>query len=139
MAEKDRRPYFKVTQDYFTSPKIMGISNDAKVLHLSLIAYSAIYKTDGVVPARMCQIEGAEALKELTASRMLVKRGKDYEIRHYLMHQTPAQEISTKATKGAHVRWHEGKNKVEPGCVYCQDAQLNEGPWEPNTGEEAPF
>lgn len=134
-----KKPYFRVDQDYFSNIKVLEISNDAKVLHLKLIAYSAAQKTDGVVPAYLCQTEGDAALKELLAQHMLLKRGKRYEIKDYLEHQTPAQEISKKAGMAAHVRWHVGRKKIVDSCVHCQEDLMNSGPWKPDGGSDIPF
>lgn len=134
-----RKPYFRVDQDYFSNIKVLEISNDAKVLHLKLIAYSAAQKTDGIVPAYLCSTEGEAALKELLAQQMLLKHGKRYQIKDYLEHQTPAQEISRKAGRAAHVRWHVERKKVVDSCQHCREDQLNRGPWKPDGGKDIPF
>lgn len=136
----DSRPWVKLSTDYFTNPKMWDVSNDAKVLHLSLILLSAEKKTDGVVPAHAAKQQGTRALRELLDKNLLEKYGKFYQIHDYLQHQTPAETISTKAAKGAHVRWHVKPGKHEPTCAYCVQESTSDGKWEPdNGGAPIPF
>lgn len=125
----DSRPWVKLSTDYFTNPKMWDVSNDAKVLHLSLILLSAEKKTDGVVPAHAAKQQGTRALRELLDKNLLEKYGKFYQIHDYLQHQTPAETISTKAAKGAHVRWHTKAGKHDPSCSYCVQESMSDGKW----------
>lgn len=127
MSDQDRRPWVKLDVGYFRNMKVVRVSNDAKVLHLTLIAWSAEQRTDGVVPVQMCKQMGDEPFRELTSHKLLIKHGKEFAINDYLKHQTPAKIISEKASKGAHVRWHEQKGVTSPGCQYCKPS-YEDGP-----------
>ena len=139
MPSSDRRPWVKLDTSYFRNMKIVRLSDAAKVLHLTLITTAAEQRTDGVLPVQVCKQKGPRPFKELVDNGLLIKTGKDYAIHDYLKHQTPAQVISKKAAKGAHTRWHVQKNTTDPDCPYCQEAQLNAGPWTPNPEGEVPF
>lgn len=116
---KDKRPWVKVTTEYFRNPKVMKISDSAKLLHLQLIAWAGDQKTDGVVPTSACKQRGPKAFRELVEHGFLEPREGDYLIHDYLQHQTPAKTINEKATMAAHVRWHVKRSKVDPECTWC--------------------
>lgn len=139
MTDHDRRPWIKLDRTYFRNAKIVRVSNDAKILHLTLIMWSAEQKTDGVIPEQVCKQMGSEPFKELTTNKLLIKHGKDFAINDYLRHQTPAQIISEKATKGAHVRWHEQKGVTAPDCQYCKQPQDEPPPVNFDNTGEPPF
>ena len=139
MPANDRRPWVRLETGYFRNMKIVRLSDAAKVLHLTLITTAAEQRTDGVLPVQVCKQKGPRPFKELVDNGLLVKVGKDYAIHDYLKHQTPAEVISKKAAKGAHTRWHVQKNTTDPDCPYCQEAQLNAGPWTPNAEGDVPF
>lgn len=139
MSQRDTRPWVKLDTSYFRNIKIVQLSDAAKVLHLTLITTAAEQRTDGVLPVQVCKQKGPRPFKELVDHGLLVKAGKDYAIHDYLKHQTPAQVISKKAAKGAHTRWHEQKGVHEPDCFYCQEKELNAGPWQASPDGPAPF
>lgn len=136
---KDRRPWVRLDIGYFRNMKVVRVSNDAKVLHLTLIALSAEQKTDGVLPVQVCKQMGLKPFKELVDNNLLIKHGSDYAINDYLKHQTPAKIISEKAAKGAHVRWHEQKGITEPGCQYCSPPRRENPPANFDTPGPPPF
>ena len=134
--------YFRVDHDYFANIKVLELSDAAKVLHLTLITYSAAeQRTDGALPVQVCQAERpAAALKELRGSTgYSSSTGKrTTSIHDYLKHQTPAQVISqARPRRGAHVqvaRAESGTKSLTPDCPYCQESQLNSRPLDPRHG-----
>lgn len=136
---KDRRPWVKLDVGYFRNMKVARVSNDAKVLHLTLITLAAEQKTDGVLPVQVCKQMGNKPFKELVDNHLLIRHGSDYEINDYLKHQTPAQVISDKASKGAHIRWHARRGVFDETCQYCTKPVEPERPVDFDTSGDPPF
>lgn len=137
MAERDERPWIKLSLDYFENPKIDILSDSAQLLHLSLILRSARQRTDGIVTARACQARGAAPFRELVKHGRLVKNSDGtYTIHDYVKHQTDADTIAAKVrqravsgSRGGHKKNHENRFIFSVSCEHCQKAVQNGESW----------
>lgn len=140
--DKDARPWVKLSLDYFRNFKVMRLSNDAKVLHLSLIVASAEQKSDGLLPAAACKMLGDGPFQELVDHGFLDAEGEDYRIHDYQRHQTPAEIIQSKSNRGSHARWHVKAGKYDASCAHCQEDAANGEAWmhtPPHQSETPPW
>lgn len=137
MADKDERPFIKLTLDYLDNPKIDALSDSAIILHLSLMLRAAKNNlaahggaksplVDGKVSARSCEVRGRTVLKELTAQGLLRKiNPTTYELHDYMKHQTALgiiQKRTTAGAKGGHKKNHENRHYFLDTCKHCQNA-----------------
>lgn len=131
MADKDERPWVKLSLDYFDNPKIDALSDTAQLLHLQLIIRSARMKTDGKVSARAAKERGDAALKELISGGLMVKvDAKTYWIHDYTKHQMSSEEIAVKSSagsRGGHTKNHARRYLYDIRCRWCRgDAEAGE-------------
>lgn len=144
MAEKDERPFIKVTLDYLDNPKIDALSDAGIVLHLSLMLRAAKNNLaahkgvkspliDGKLSARSCEARGKPVLKELIDQGLLRKLNPTtYELHDYVKHQTALGIIQKRATSGArggHTTNHEKRFKFVESCEHCAQAFQNQESW----------
>lgn len=126
--EKDRRPYFVLTNEYTRHRKIRGLSDKAFRLHVTLVGMCNEDKNNGVIGQHDLDQKGKAAGQELITNQ-LVEKLKDgrYVLHDYLEHQKSREEIealkakkSTAGAIGAHTRHHEKKGIFDISCEYCQ-------------------
>ena len=96
---KDSRLYANITHDFFESPKIMVLSDRAKLGLLEMILWSCRMQTDGVIDRRVASAKHLlDVCQELldndpeTPSLMELENG-DFLIHDFTEHQTTRAEI----------------------------------------------
>ena len=136
MADKDKRPYFVVTNEYPRHRKIRGLTDKAFRLHVTLMALCNGDLTDGIIEKHDFEQYGPRAAKELLAAGpgrnpLAYKRDDGTYILHdYIKHQNSAAEVhqllSERAEAGrrggiksAHVRNHVNKGIIDRSCELC--------------------
>lgn len=118
--DTDRRPWVKLSTDYFENFKILGLSKDATLLHIYLIVQAGKNLSDGVVPESICKRYGTKAFTELKDEGIITRSGsKRWEIHDFKKHQTSRAKARGNPAKGAHVTHHERAGIVDPDCVFC--------------------
>lgn len=137
--EKDRRQWIAVTVDFFEHPKTLALSDAAQLHILRLWAYSAQYRTDGLIPEAMLKARGPKVARELRAAGYIEEREDGSLWCHdYLRHQSSREEIeeSTRAArqgqslggmKGMHTRHHVRKGVFNPDCPLCAEPSADPG------------
>ncbi len=133
MAERDERPWIKLSLDYFDNPKIDALSDTAQLLHIQLILRSGRLKSDGKVSIRAAKSRGETAFKELVTGRLLNKiTATTYQVHDYAKHQTASEKIATKAAAGArggHTKNHARRFIYDDECQHCQDDAAGNLDW----------
>lgn len=136
MQDKDKRPYFVVTNEYPGHRKIRALSDKAFRLHVTLMALCNRDRSDGVLFKHDFEQLGPKAAKELLTalpgSNPLAYKVDDgtYRLHDYLKHQNSAKDIndrlSERAESGrrggvlsAHKRNHVNKRITDPNCLHC--------------------
>jgi len=130
--EKDKRPYFVLTNEYPRHRKIRGLSDKAFRLHVTLMALCNEDRNDGIISQQDLDALGKPAGKELLTKKLVhAVEGGEYQLHDYLRHQNSRAEIeeliSQAATAGAkggkksaHKKWHVDRGIVNPDCDLCQ-------------------
>ena len=133
--EKDKRPYFVLTNEYPRHRKIRGLSDKAFRLHVTLMALCNEDRNDGIISQQDLEALGKPAGKELVTRKLVNPlEGGEYQLHDYLRHQNSRAEIeeliSQAATAGAkggkrsaHNRHHVNKGIKNPDCVLCQASE----------------
>lgn len=136
MEEKDRRPYFVLTNEYPRHRKIRPLSDKAFRLHVCLMALCNEDRNDGIILKHDFEQFGPKAARELLTpvpgSNPLAYKLDDgtYRLHDYLKHQNSALEIAEKSkdkqergsrggVQSAHNRWHVKRDKFDPNCELC--------------------
>lgn len=118
--DTDRRPWVKLSVDYFENFKILAMSNEATLLHIYLIVQAGKNLSDGVVPEIICRRYGDDAFKELKDQGILTRAApKQWMIHDFKKHQTSRAKARGNPAKGAHVTHHEKAGIVDPSCEFC--------------------
>lgn len=120
MPSSDRRPWVKLSVDYFENFKVRDLSDLGKLLHLYLIVQAAKNQSDGIVPENVCKEYGTRPFKELCDHGFLEYHSpKRWEIHDFTKHQTPRAKARGNPTKGAHVTHHVNTGLYVDTCEYC--------------------
>lgn len=128
MEEKDRRPYFVLTNEYTRHRKVRGLSDKAFRLHVTLLGTCNEDKNNGIIGQHDLDQKGKAAGLELIANNLVEKRSDgQYVLHDYLEHQKSREEIEALKSKksaagaiGAHTRHHERKGIFDISCEHCQ-------------------
>lgn len=129
--EKDKRPYFVLTNEYPRHRKIRGLSDKAFRLHVTLLGICNEDRNDGIIGKHDLDMLGHKPGKELLDAGLVHKlEAGDYRMHDYLRHQNSATEIAELTSqnkeagavggkKSAHLRWHVGRGLVNQDCPLC--------------------
>lgn len=129
--EKDKRPYFVLTNEYPRHRKIRGLSDKAFRLHVTLLGLCNEDRNDGIISLQDLEQLGKPAGKELLAKQLVQPReGGEYVLHDYLKHQnsrTEIEEYISQAQKAgakggklsAHNRHHVKRGIFNPDCELC--------------------
>lgn len=129
--EKDKRPYFVLTNEYPRHRKIRHLSDKAFRLHVTLLGLCNEDRNDGIISKQDLQMLGPGAGKELLkASLVHEKEPGIYQLHDYLRHQNSRKEIEELVTekqaagkiggkKSAHLQWHVKRGITNPECELC--------------------
>jgi hypothetical protein len=109
--------YVRLDVDYFSNPKVVGVSAPARLLHLSAICWSGSQLTDGEIPAAAMRylMPGAGArrrhLDELIGARLLYEIDGDFVIHDYTAMQDSRADVERKRRLKAErmQRWRDGR------------------------------
>lgn len=133
--EKDKRPYFVLTNEYPRHRKIRGLSDKAFRLHVTLLGLCNEDRNDGIISQQDLNQLGKPAGRELVMKQLVHATGEgEYQLHDYLKHQNSRIEIEemisqaqTAGAKGgkvsAHKQWHVKRNIFNPDCELCVDEQ----------------
>lgn len=148
-TEKDKRPYFVLTNEYPGNRKIRRLSDKAFRLHVSLIALCNGDLSDGIIEKHDFEQLGPRPAKELLTAapgrNPLAYALPDgtFRLHDYLRHQNDAIEVqgrmSERAESGrrggllsAHKRNHVNKGIRDPNCLHCPGEEPPpEDSWQP--------
>lgn len=131
MEEKDRRPYFVLTNEYPRHRKIRPLSDKAFRLHVCLMALCNEERNDGLIYEQDLYDKGKSVGQELIKAGLVHDAGEgQYQMHDYLRHQNSALEIAEKSkdkqergsrggVQSAHNRWHVKRDKFDPNCELC--------------------
>lgn len=136
MQDKDKRPFFVLTNEYTRHRKIRGLSDKAFRLHVTLMGMCNEDRNDGIISKQDLDLFGPKAGKELLTavrgSQPLVHTLADgtYQLHDYLQHQNSKKQIealiSDKQEAGkrggkisAHKKWHVARGVFSPDCDLC--------------------
>lgn len=136
MQDKDKRPFFVLTNEYTRHRKVRGLSDKAFRLHVTLMALCNEDRNDGIISKQDLDMMGPKAGKELLAAapgnQPLVHSLNDgmYQLHDYLQHQNSRQEIEAFIDKkqeagklggkrSAHNKWHVDRGIFNPDCELC--------------------
>lgn len=136
MTDKDKRPYFVLTNEYPRHRKIRGLSDKAFRLHVTLMALCNGDLTDGIIEKHDFEQLGPRPAKELLAAgpgrNPLAYSQPDgtYRLHDYLKHQNNAVDVKERLSErseagrrggilSAHKRNHVNKKIVDPNCLHC--------------------
>lgn len=136
MQDRDKRPFFVMTNEYPRHRKIRGLSDKAFRLHVNLMALCNEDRNDGVISKQDLEMFGPKAGKELLTARAgnnpLVHPLNDgtYQLHDYLKHQNSRLQIEELVndrqaagkrggTQSAHKRWHVDRGVFSPDCELC--------------------
>ncbi|UAV84813.1 hypothetical protein BV113_00190 [Glutamicibacter phage BIM BV-113] len=129
--EKDKRPYFVLTNEYPRHRKIRHLSDKAFRLHVTLLGLCNEDRNDGIISKQDLQMLGPSAGKELLSKSLVHEKEPGiYQLHDYLRHQNSRQEIEELVTekqaagkiggmKSAHKRWHVDRGIHDPNCELC--------------------
>lgn len=131
-ADKDKRPYFVLTNEYPRHRKIRGLSDKAFRLHVTLLGLCNEDRNDGIIGAHDLDMLGPKPGKELITSGLVTKHpdGTRYRLHDYLKHQNSAKDINERLSEraeagrrggilSAHKRNHVSKRITDPNCLHC--------------------
>lgn len=130
--EKDKRPYFVLTNEYPRHRKIRGLSDKAFRLHVTLMALCNEDRNDGIISQLDLDQMGKPAGRELLTKKLVHPAADgEYVLHDYLKHQnsraeiekhiSEAQKAGAKGGKlSAHKKWHVDRGIVNPDCELCQ-------------------
>jgi hypothetical protein len=133
--EKDKRPYFVLTNEYPRHRKIRGLTDKAFRLHVTLMALCNEDRNDGIISQQDLDQMGKPAGKELLAKKLVhPAEAGEYVLHDYLKHQNSRAQIeeliSQAATAGAkggkrsaHKKWHVDRGIVKDDCDLCQEEE----------------
>lgn len=129
--DKDKRPYFVLTNEYPRHRKIRPLSDKAFRLHVTLMGVCNDDRNDGIISKLDLEMLGPKAGKELI-DRQLVHAisGGNYQLHDYLRHQNSRKEIEALSTekqaagklggkRSAHKKWHVDRGIHNPDCELC--------------------
>lgn len=102
-------PWVKLDDQFFSHPKVAGLSTDAKLLFLAALGYSAGQLTDGRLAPAAVRIAAAlagidtrdSAVGELLGARLWEADGEHYRIHDYFDYQPSAAEVRLARAKNA--------------------------------------
>lgn len=133
--EKDKRPYFVLTNEYPRHRKIRGLSDKAFRLHVTLMGMCNEDRNDGIISQYDLDQKGKPAGKELIKNNLVepLPDGQ-YVLHDYLRHQNSRAEIEehisqaqAAGSKGgklsAHIKWHVKRGIKNPDCSLCQEPE----------------
>jgi len=123
----DGRPWIRLDQGFPDNPKVMGLSDAAFRLHVTLLCWSARNKTNGVIKYSVMKAMASRArICELVAAGLVEDNGEAYEIHDYLLHQDSAEQVAayikarrSDGTYGAHIKHHVNGKKPSSACEHC--------------------
>lgn len=129
--EKDRRPYFVLTNEYPRHRKIRGLTDKAFRLHVTLLGICNEDRNDGIISKLDLEMMGPKPGKELI-DKALVQPTRDgeYQLHDYLKHQNSRAEIEEHSAEkqaagklggkaSAHKKWHVDRGIFNPDCDLC--------------------
>lgn len=131
MEDKDRRPFFVLTNEYPRHRKIRGLSDKAFRLHVTLMGLCNEDRNDGIISRADLDMLGTKPGKELIDKQLIhATNDGQYQLHDYLKHQNSRTEIEALiadkqaagrrgGTKSAHKRWHLDRNIIDPNCELC--------------------
>lgn len=129
--EKDKRPYFVLTNEYPRHRKIRGLSDKAFRLHVTLLGICNEDLNDGIIGKHDLEMLGPKPGKELLDAALVRDNGGGtYRLHDYLKHQNTAVEVRERMSErsesgrrggllSAHKRNHVNKGLVDPNCLHC--------------------
>lgn len=130
-SNKDKRPYFVLTNEYPRHRKVRPLSDKAFRLHVTLMGVCNEDRNDGIISKQDLEMLGPKAGKELI-DRQLVHAisGGNYQLHDYLRHQNSRKEIEALSTekqaagkiggkRSAHKKWHVDRGIRNPDCELC--------------------
>lgn len=129
--EKDKRPYFVLTNEYPRHRKIRGLSDKAFRLHVTLMGMCNEDRNDGIISQQDLDQMGKAAGKELLTKKLIHPRDDgEFQLHDYLKHQNSRAEIEDfisqaqkSGAKGgkqsAHKQWHVKRGIFNPDCELC--------------------
>lgn len=134
--EKDKRPYFVLTNEYPRHRKIRGLSDKAFRLHITLMALCNGDLSDGIIEKHDFHQYGPKAAKELLSAGpgrnpLAYENGDGTFILHdYARHQNTKIEVKQLVSerseagrrggiKSSHNRNHVNKGIIDPTCELC--------------------
>ena len=96
--------WVKLDDNFFSNPKVVRVSKDAKVLYLAALCYAGASLTDGLIPSGALPILAAQvgvkstkkAVDELIRAGLWIAADDDYAIHDYLEHNTSASHVREK-------------------------------------------
>ena len=129
--EKDKRPYFVLTNEYPRHRKIRHLSDKAFRLHVTLLGLCNEDRNDGIISKQDLNMLGPAAGRELLEEALVhEKEPGTYQLHDYLRHQNSRQEIEELVTekqaagkiggkRSAHKKWHVDRGIHNPDCELC--------------------
>lgn len=131
--QKDKRPYFVLTNEYTRHRKVRGLSDKAFRLHVTLMGMCNEDRNDGIISQQDLDQKGKAAGRELLNNDLVhpAENGQ-YVLHDYLRHQNSRAEIEeligqaqAAGAKGgkasAHKQWHVKRGITNPDCELCVD------------------
>ena len=129
--EKDKRPYFVLTNEYPRHRKIRPLTDKAFRLHVTLMGLCNEDRNDGIISKQDLEMMGPKPGKELVEKQLVhaIAEG-NYQLHDYLQHQNSRAEIeelsaekqqagSKGGKRSAHKKWHLDRGIVNPDCDLC--------------------
>lgn len=116
--------WLRIEDTYAEHPKIVGLSDQAFRLHVSLLCYCARHLTDGAVDnsgmRAVCASIGhrftsrSKCVSELIRHRLLTLSGDTYTVNDYLTYNPNAASVKAKRERNAErqARFRESRNAV---------------------------
>jgi hypothetical protein len=132
----DVRTYIKVHDGMPDHPKVDGLSDKAFRLLVESWCWCSRHLTDGRIPAATWRKRGSPKARKELLDAGLVEQADDgaFVMHDYLEHQRSAEQVKhAREAKGRggsygnHVRWHEQRRLVDPGCEHCPTPPADDG------------
>lgn len=133
MSARDKRLFARLDLDYADHPKIGDLSDSAFRAHVEMILYSRKYLTDGLIPNRIANRFGSDALSELqsndpVAPSLSANSDGSYTLHGYAdMNETRAEVERRQARNSANGKLGGRPPKTQPVSKSVSDSGSKSG------------
>lgn len=131
--------WVKLDDGFFTHPKVVELSNEAKLLYIAGLSYCSANLTDGAIPNAAVPIVGAMAnvtpaavAEELTAAGLWEVSGRGFMVHDYLAYNPTAEQVKQQRATNAQRQadWRERK-QARNAVTHSVSNAPNNGPVTP--------